>query len=130
VIALIAAAMRDFMPRTDTLPGIVDTDVSGFLRKLRRESNFLYWLGLCIGAWVYTLTPLFTVYVPLPAFLLSERLRDLHAQRIAQSNVYLLRQAVFLVRLSAGMCWGSDPRVRGHFALQPYPKDPGTFRTQ
>jgi hypothetical protein len=40
----------------------------------------------------------------------------------------LLRQALLVVRLIAGMCWGADPRVRACFALEPYPVDPGTFR--
>jgi hypothetical protein len=129
VIALIAMAMSDFMPRTAALPGIADTDVHGFLRKLRAEADRAYWLGLVIGTLVYNLTPLLTVFVPLPACVLPAKLRDLHAQRIVESKSYLIRQAVFLVRLSAGMCWGGDANVRAHFALAPYGADPGTFRT-
>ena len=129
MIALIAAAMRDFMPRTAALPGIEDTDVAGFLRRMRREADTAYWLGLVIGTIVYNLTPLLTVHVPLPAVLLPARLRDLHARRIVDSKSYMIRQAVFLVRLSAGMCWGGDAAVRARFELAPYGADPGTFRT-
>jgi hypothetical protein len=129
VIALIAAAMADFMPRTDALPGIADTDVHGFLRKLRGEADRSFWAGLVIGTIVYNLTPLLTLYLPLPAFALPARLRDLHAQRVLESRSYMIRQAVFLVRLSAGMCWGGDPAVRARFELAPYAVDPGTFRS-
>lgn len=128
-LALIRAAMCDLMPATDALPGIADTGVTEFLITMKRESGRTYWLGLVLGAWVYALTPFMTVLVPLPAFLLPASLRDRHAQRIVASRVYLVRQAVFLVRLSAGLCWGRDPRVREKLGLAPYPSDPGTYRT-
>ena len=128
MIALIRMAMADLMPRTEALPGIADTDVSAFLRTLRREANPAYWLGLLAGAWVYTCSPLLTVGVPLPSFLLPARLRALHAQRAGELKPYVLRQAVLLVRLSAGLCWGRDPAVRARFALAPYPPDPGSVR--
>lgn len=120
------------MPSSATanaLPGIAETDVTEFLHAMKRESHWLFWLGIAAGGWVYTLTPFMTVYVPLPAFLLPRSLRDRHAQKIVASNIYLVRQAVFLVRLAAGLCWGRDPKVRAHFALAPYAADPGTYRT-
>ena len=80
------------------------------------------------GAIVFAITPLVTLGIPLPAFALPASLLERHAQRILAHPIYVLRQAVFLVRLSAGMCWGADPRVRASFALAPYPPDPGTFR--
>ena len=129
MIALIAASMRDLMPRGGALPGIADTDVTGFLRRLRREASRDFWFGLLLGAIVYELTPILTVRVPLPAFALPVELRDAHARRVVESKSYLIRQAVFLVRLSAGLCWGCDPAVRACFALPAYPPDPGTFRT-
>ena len=128
MLALIRSCMCDLMPRTEALPGLADTDIDGFLRRMRRESHLIYWLGLVSGAVTYTLTPLLTVGVPLPAFLLPARLRAEHARRVCDAGPYLIRQTVFLLRLSAGMCWGQDPRVRAHFALAPYPPDPGSFR--
>jgi hypothetical protein len=132
VSALIKSAMCDLMPRgtsQDALPGIADTGVDEFLRTMKRESDGVFWLGIALGAWVYALTPMLTVYVPLPAFLLPASLRDKHAQRIVGSKLYLVRQAVFLVRLAAGLCWGRDPQVRARFALAPYAPDPGTYRS-
>ena len=60
------------MPRTESLPGIADTDVDGFLRRLRRDAIPLYWVGLVLGAVVFVLTPPFTIGVPLPAFAAPE----------------------------------------------------------
>lgn len=129
MIALIRSAMCDLMPASGDLPGIADTGVTEFLHTVKRESGQVYWLGLVLGAWVYALTPFMTVFVPLPAFLLPASLRDKHAQRIVATPLYFLRQAVFLVRLSAGLCWGRDPRVRAQLGLSAYPADPGTYRT-
>ena len=128
MIWLIKFAMVAMMPRTEKLPGIADCDLDGFLRRLRRDSDFLFWIGLVLGAWIFAMTPLFTVFVPLPAFLLPKGLLTTHCDRLLNTNLYLLRQSVFLVRLSAGMCWGADPAVRAKFAMSPYAADPGTFR--
>ena len=125
---LIKFAMCAMMPRTEALPGIADTDVDGFLRRLRKETNFLYWAGLVLGAVVFTLTPLITIGVPLPAFALPRKALERHTERVLAHPVYLLRQAAFLIRVSAGLCWGADDNVRARFALTPYPPDPGTFR--
>jgi hypothetical protein len=129
LIWLIKHAMAAMMPRSAGLPGILDTDIDGFLRRMREESDPLYWAGLVIGAVVYAISPLLTVFVPLPSFLLPAKLRALHTERLLSHALYPLRQAGYLVRLSAGMCWGADPHVRAKFALAPYPADPGTFRT-
>jgi hypothetical protein len=128
VIWIVKFAMCTMMPRSDTLPGIGDTDVDGFLRRMKREADPLYWLGLVVGGIVFMLSPLLTVYLPLPAFFLPKALLARHSDRILSHRIYVLRQAVFLVRLSAGMCWGADEKVRSLFALAPYLPDPGTFR--
>lgn len=125
---LIKFAMITMMPRTEKLPGIEDTDLDGFLRRMRRESEPLYWLGLVMGAVVFAISPLVTVGIPLPAFLLPKGALGRHAEKLLSHPLYLLRQAGFLIRLSAGMCWGADPKVRSCFALAPYAPDPGTFR--
>lgn len=128
MIALMRSVMCDLMPRSAELPGIMDTDVTGFLRAMRRDADPLYWFALTLGAWVFVLSPILTVYVPLPSFLLPARLRARHAERATVLRTYVLRQAVLLVRLTAGMCWGADPKVRARFALAPYPADPGSYR--
>jgi hypothetical protein len=121
--------MEAMLPRSDTLPGIADTDLAGFLRRMRRDANRRYWLGLVVSALFFAVSPMFTIGVPLPAFALPRSLLDRHAGRLLAHPLYLVRQTGFLLRLSAGMCWGADPRVRTCFALPPYAADPGTFRT-
>jgi len=129
VNSFIEHAMTALYPRTAELPGIEDTDLSGFLEKYRSESTFMMWLGLMAGTFVFIATPILTVYLPLPSFLLSARLLDKHANRITSTRFYLVRQAIFLIKLAAGLCWGSHPDVRRAFAMDPYPPDPGTWKT-
>lgn len=126
---LIRHAMRALYPRTDALPGLEDTDDVAFLKRYRRETSPLLWAGLVLAAWVFVTTPLLTVYVPLPSFLLPKKLLDRHAFEVTYSGLYLLRQAVFLLKLTAGLCWGSHPEVRAKMAMEPYADDPGAWRT-
>jgi hypothetical protein len=128
LIWFIKFAMCAMMPRTLALPGIADTDVDGFLRRLRNDSHPIYWTGLVLGAVLFAITPLITVGIPVPAFLLPRALLERHTDRVLSHPLYLIRQAAYLVRLSAGMCWGADSAVRARFQLAPYPPDPGTFR--
>jgi hypothetical protein len=129
LIWLIKCAMCAMMPRTEALPGIEDTDVDGFLRRLRHDAQPIYWVGLVLGALLFTVTPLITVGIPVPAFLLPRALLERHTDRVLSHPLYVIRQAAYLVRLSAGMCWGADSGVRARFQLAPYPPDPGTFRS-
>lgn len=126
---LIRSAMVDMMPPYGDFPGIAHTGIDAFLAQVRRETTFMVWLGLCLGAVIYTITPIITVYWPLPSLLLPARLRDLHAERICSTRFYLLRQAVFLLKMYACMCWGQDAKVRRKLNIAPYPEDPGTFRS-
>lgn len=125
---LIRSVMVTLYPRTDALPGIEDTGVDAFLVRFRRESSLLIWVGVLAGTFLFHWTPFLTVFIPLPAFMLSAGLRERHAARVLSSRIYLLRQAVFLVKLVAGFCWGADPVVRKKLGLEPYPADPGTWR--
>lgn len=130
VLWLIRSAMTALYPRAAGLPGVADTELDAFLLRFRREAPALMWLGLCLGAVVFALTPVLTVGRPLPSFWLSERARDRHANKIASHPLYLLRQTVFLLKMVAGMCWAEHPAVRARLHLAPYPSDPGTFRTR
>jgi hypothetical protein len=121
--------MIDLMPPVADWPGVADTGVDAFLAKVRAETTPMIWWTLVGGALAYALLPLFTVYVPLPAFLLPSGLRARHAERAYAIEMYLPRQALFLVKMYACMCWGQNDAVRTRMALAPYPPDPGTFRT-
>lgn len=126
---LVRSAMVAFYPRTAELPGIADTGIDAFLREFRRDTTFLMWLGVVLSTLLFHFTPLFTVFIPLPAFLLPASLRDKHARRIGGTNIYLVKQAMLVLKLPAGLCWGRDPEVRKRFAMQVYAPDPETVRT-
>jgi hypothetical protein len=132
VVWLVRSAIVALYPRVErdgrVIPGAVDCGIDAFLVRFKRDCTPLVWLGTVIGAVVFHLTPLLTVIVPLPAFLLPKGLLDRHAARITTSSIYLLRQAVFLLKLPGGLCWGGDPNVRQLFAMKPMPPDPGTWR--
>ena len=121
--------MCAFYPRTDGLPGLEDTGIDAFLVQFRRETTFIMWLGVLAGTAVYHMSPIITVFVPLPAFLLTKRLRDAHAHKLGGHSIYIVRQTAMLVKLPAGLCWGRDPVVRAKFALPALPPDPDHWRT-
>ncbi len=125
---LVREAVVRLYPRTEDWPGAEDCDLDAFLARFREETTTLLWLGVLVGAILFHVTPIFTVFVPLPAFWLSPAQADRHASRITGSRVYLVRQAVFLVKLPGGLVWGSHPEVRKRFALPPLGDDPGTFK--
>ena len=130
VITLLArSAMATFYPRSERFPGIEDMDLEGYLDRYQRESAPLMWAGFVAGTILFHLTPLFTVFVPLPAFMLTAAARERHAQKLVSSPIYYVRQPVFLVKMVAGLLWGADPAVRTALNLPPYPADPGTRRT-
>ncbi len=126
---LVRSAIVLLYPKHGELPGAEACDLDAFLDRFRSETTRLMWFGVVLGAVVFHLTPIMTVLVPLPAFALPAALADRHAERITQTNVYLLRQAVFLVKLVAGLAWGSHPSVRERFALPPLDADPGTWKS-
>jgi len=127
---LVRAAIVLLFPRTALLPGAADCDLDAFLERFRRESPMLMWIGVVLGAIVFHLSPIFTVFVPLPAFLLPSGLADRHAYRISTTRVYVVRQVVLLLKLAAGLSWGANPEVRRRFALAPLAADPGTWKTR
>ncbi len=127
---LVRSAICILYPRTEQLPGAEDCDLDAFLERFRRETTFLVWAGVVLGSLLFQITPIFTVGLPLPASLLSAERADRHAERISSSDLYLVRQTIFLVKLAAGLAWGADPVVRARFALPPMPPDPGTWRTR
>jgi hypothetical protein len=120
--------MCAFYPATDGLPGLADIDVDGYLGRFRRESGGLIWLGVVLGSVLFALSPLITIGVPLPSFLLRAGTLDRYADRVAQHPVYLIRQTILLVKSMAGMHWGAHATVREQFSLPAYPADPGTWR--
>jgi hypothetical protein len=128
ILWLARSAMVTFYPRTERFPGLEDMPVDAYLARYKRECAPIMWLGFVLGTLFFHATPLFTVFIPLPAFMLSAATRERHAQRLTSHPWYYVRQPVFLVKMIAGLLWGSDPAVRDRLGLDPYPADPGTRR--
>jgi len=127
---LIRHAMCAMMPGGGELPGLDAADAADYTRAVRAESDWLYFLGLVLGAIVFAITPLITLGVPLPSFLLPAGMLDRHAQRVVAHRSYLIKQAVFLVRLNAGMCWGKLQAPRNALGQTLYAADSGSFRAE
>lgn len=127
MVWLVRSAIAMMFPRT-ALPGAEDCNLDAYLVHFKRDTPFLVWLGTVAGAVIFHVTPLFTVFVPLPAFLLPKKLADLHADKISTTNVYVVRQAVLLVKMCGALCWGADANVRRHLAMPPLGVDPRTWR--
>lgn len=121
-------ALRAVLPRGGPLPGIDDTDVEGFLDRFDAEAPAAYRLGLLGGAALIALTPPLTLGRMRPAPLLSPDDLDAHVTRLAGHRLYPVRQAMFAVKMVAGLCWGADPVVRARLGLAPLGPDPGTWR--
>lgn len=64
--------------------------------------------ALWSAAWV---SPLLIGRLP-PLTRLEPASRERALEAMAASDVYLLRQALLLVKLAAGLCYGADPDVR------------------
>jgi len=127
---LVRFALRALYPRAAGLPGIADTQLDEFLPRFRRETTWLLWLGVVSGALLFQLSPLLTIYVPLPAVLLWRSALDRHAARAATHPLYHLRSAILVTRIAAGFCWGADAEVRRAVGLVPYAgPDPDDWRT-
>lgn len=127
---LVRFAMVAFFPRVDDLPGLADLDVDDKVAALRRDSTHLFWFGVVSAAVFFQLSPILTVRRPWPAVFLTPDELDAHAHRIASHPVYLIRQIVVLLKLTAGLFWGQSPQIRAFLSLPAYGPDPGTRRIE
>jgi len=115
------------LPATDALAGIAPETVRVFVVRLMAESTWGFKVGMWVSALMWLITPIFTVFAPLPAVLLPAGLADRHASRMARHRLYLVRQCAGLLKLVAGMAWAIDPDVRERMTLPPLADDPGEW---
>ena len=123
------AALIAAMPGNDRLPSLASTDLDAFLKAFRSEAPPILRIGLVVSTLLYHASPVFTVFVPLPAGLLPERLRVKHLSKLCGHPWYPIRSLAFNLKMIAGLCWGQDAAVRAQFGMAPLPADPGTWRT-
>ncbi len=123
-------AICAIFPSGRTLKGADQTALKPFVAQFLRETNLTMKAGLWLAALLFTILPLFTVFLPLPAFLLPRKLLDKHADKLMTSRIYLLRSLVFTLKMVGGICWGMDADVRKKLGVAPLGADPGTWKGQ
>jgi hypothetical protein len=127
---LVRFALVAFFPRVDDVPGLEELGVDDKIAALRRESSWLFWIGVVGAAFFFQIAPILTVYRPWPAVFLTPDELDRHAYALATHPVYLIRQTAVLLKLVAGLFWGMSPEIRAMVGLSPYRPDPGTRRME
>lgn len=127
---LVRFALVAFFPRVDDMPGLAELGVEEKIVALRRESTWLFWIGVVGAALFFQISPILTVWRPLPAAWLDEEKLDAHAYALGTHRVYEIRQIAVLLKLVAGMFWAESPEIRALMALPPYGPSPGTRRTE
>jgi len=121
-------AIVAIFPPTDALPGVADTGLAAFLRDLHATAPLAMRFGLWLATVLYMITPLFTVWLPVPAFVLRGRLLERHTARLCASRFYAIRQLVYLLKMIGGLCWGEHAEVRKRFGRPPLEPDPRTWQ--
>lgn len=114
-------------PSTDRLPGLDRLDTDATLAEFMAAPAVIR-AGLLGSTLAFLLCPLLTIGWPLPAFLLPRDALDRHAAAMSSSRIYLLRQAMLMLKTVGGVLWGGHPEVRAKLGLPLYGPDPGTFR--
>lgn len=121
-------AIEAIYPSTEALPGVSETDLRSFLRDFRANAPPLMRIGLGAATVMFMLTPILTVYLPVPAFLLRGRLLERHTSKLLSHRSYLLRQIVYLLKMVGGLCWGEHPETRKRLGRPALPPDPRTWQ--
>lgn len=125
---LITWALVATLPSADDIPGLDQLDTRGEVRRLIREAPLLFTVALLGSVLGFVLTPVLTVRWPLPALLLPRAVLDRHAYGMASHRLYLMRQAMLMLKTAGGGIWAAAPEVRARLGLAAYGSDPGTFR--
>ena len=128
VVWLLRTAMMPMMPARDDLPGLEREPLDSYLRRFLAEANAATILGVSLAAMVFLVSPLITIGIPLPSCWLSEQQVDRHAHKVSTSPLYLVQQAIFLLKMYAGFAWGEQQAVRESLALAPYPAHQPAWR--
>lgn len=121
-------AIEAIFPSTEALPGVAETDLRPFLRDVKANAPPLMRIGLIAATLVFMVTPLITVYLPVPAFMLRGKLLERHVAKLMSHRVYVLRQVVFLLKMVGGLCWGEHPEARRRLGRPALPADPRTWQ--
>ena len=129
LVRIIAWTLAALFPTTGSLPGLDQVDCKPKLTELLATAPHGFTLGLYAATTLFLISPLLTVFWPAPAPLLPQAALDRHADRMANHPIYLMRQAMLLLKTVGGLVWGAHPDVRQALSLAPLPPDPGTWKS-
>ncbi len=121
-------ALSAIMPSSGDLKGVSETALDPFLDRLDRDAPPLFRFGVVLASLFFCLSPIITIWIPLPAFMLSKAQLRRHTEKGAGHPIYLIRQTIFLIKMVAGLCWSEDADVRATLGLPALDPDPGTWR--
>jgi hypothetical protein len=127
---LLCHVLKALYPASAGLPGLEEMDPLAFTGEILEDSPWLMRLGAVGATLLFVALPIWTVYWPVPSFMLPAGVLDRHAAAVCDSDVYIIRNASFLLKMFAGLHWARQGAVRRHFALPAYPPDPDTWRTE
>lgn len=127
LVRIVAWVLAIILPSTDRLPGLDVLDTKPQLRAILSEAPLSIVLALYGSVLLFMITPVLTIGWPLPAFALSRRNVDRHARHAAGHRLYLMRQAMLMIKTIAGLIWGGHATVRQALKIKAYGPDPGTF---
>ena len=126
---LVRFAIAALLPGSATSPSAAELGLAEFVRRFLRETSWTMWFATTGSALAFQLAPIATVGWPVPAAALPARALDRHAARLVDHDVYLLRQAAFMLKMVAALHWAAHPRVREQFGLAAYAPDPRSWRS-
>ena len=122
--------LYNIIGENDKLPHIAETEIKEFLEKFQKEAVFTLRMVvfLCLLAWIFT--PLLTIFVPLPTFLLSKKMCEKHTRKLTTNKIYILRQTMMLLKQFVGLIWGANNKIRNSINLKPYESNPDRFKIE
>ncbi len=115
-------------PGTDNVPGLDPQRTERFLVTFLGEAPLPMRLAFYGSSLAFLFSTPLTVGRLQPALSLRSKTLDRHANLAAAHSLYLMRQAMLLLKTVGGLCWGADPKVRRALGLRDYPSDPGTWK--
>lgn len=124
---LVRHALAAVFPSTDRLPGLDRLDYAHALDEVMRGPGLIR-LGLLASTLLFVCAPIWTVFWPLPSLLLPAEVLERHANNLANSRIYLMRQSMLMLKTIGGLIWGGHPEVRAALGLPDNGPDPGSFR--
>ncbi|MAE28577.1 MAG: hypothetical protein QF599_10335 [Planctomycetota bacterium] len=119
-----ARVLEAIFPGTTDVPGLCRERALPFLAMFHDQSPRTLRLALHASAIAFVMATPLTVGALRPALLLAPEVLARHTEACAGHRVYLLRQALLMLKTAGGFCWGADQAVRSSMSVAGYKPDP------